>query len=130
KDVVQVRLVDPASYFALLESQPDNIFEYGWVADYPDPENFLDILFHSGSYNNNGGYHSEEADQLLEKARVEPDPQARLLLYQKAEETLRKDVAAIPLHFGKGYFLVSSRVKGFIVSPQGLMNLWQVSLTP
>ncbi len=127
---VQVRLVDPGTYFNLLESQPDNIFEFGWVADYPDPENFLDILFHSDSYNNNGGYHSEEVDQLLEKARVEPDLQARLQLYQKAEETLRKDVAAIPLHFGKAYFLVNSRVKGFALSPQGLMNLWQVSLTP
>ena len=127
---VQVRLVDPASYFALLEAQLDNLFEYGWVADYPDPENFLDILFHSGSFNNSGGYHSEEVDQLLEKARVEPDLQARLQLYQKVEETLRKDVAAIPLHFGKAYFLVNSRVKGFALSPQGLMNLWQVSLTP
>lgn len=127
---VQLNLVDPASYYFYLESRPGNLFEYGWVADYPDPENFLDVLFCSDSFNDTGGYRNEKVDQLLEKARVETDTQVRLQLYQEAEEVLREDVAAIPLHFGKDYFLVKSRVKEFSISPQGLMNLAQTTLLP
>ena len=34
-----------------------HVFEYGWVADYPDPENFLDVLFHSRSVNKHRQVH-------------------------------------------------------------------------
>jgi ABC-type oligopeptide transport system substrate-binding subunit len=44
------------------------MFFTGWVADYPDPENFLDILFHTGSSGNYGGFSSRELDTLLERA--------------------------------------------------------------
>ena len=127
---VQVNMVDAASYYSYLESTPGNLFEYGWVADYPDPVNFLDVLFNSDSRIDTGGYRNDEVNQLLEKARVEPDLRARLQLYQKAEEALIEDVAAIPLYFGNDFSLVNPRVKGFSISPLGLMNLLQISLTP
>ena len=127
---VQLNMVEPSSYFVYLESRSDNLFEYGWVADYPDPQNILDVLFHSDSFGNIGKYRNDQVDQLLEKARVEPDLQARLQLYRDAEEALRRNAAAIPLAFGKEYFLVNPRVKGFVLSPQGIMNLWQVTLVP
>ena len=69
-------------------------------------------------------------DLLLEKARVESDPQVRCQLYQEAEEILRQDAAAIPLSFGGEFVLVEPFVRGFIVNPQGLVDLRLVSLTP
>ena len=55
----------------------DNLYDYGWIADYPDPENFLDVLLHSKSSNNHIGYSNQQVDRLLEQAdnlpRLETD---------------------------------------------------------
>ena len=37
----------PEVYYYELESVSEHLYTYGWVADYPDPENFLDLLLHS-----------------------------------------------------------------------------------
>ncbi|MEE8442502.1 MAG: ABC transporter substrate-binding protein, partial [Dehalococcoidia bacterium] len=46
---VVVQLRDPGLYFYILGLAVDNLYDYGWIADYPDPHNFLDVLFHSGA---------------------------------------------------------------------------------
>lgn len=61
----------------------------GWCADYPDPENFADVLFHTGAEMNKGHYSNPELDRILEQARVELDVNKRISLYQQAESTLR-----------------------------------------
>lgn len=127
---VEVRLIEPSQYYYGLETRLDNFYEYGWIADYPDPQNFLDVLFHSQSVNNVGKYKREEVDRLLEKARVEADPKTRFQLYQEVEEALRAEAAAIPLNFGREFYFTKPRVKGFVVSPQGLAELRLVSLAP
>ena len=47
---VNLNLVDPEEYYYNLEDQQGHMFTYGWVADYPDPENFLDLLLHSEAH--------------------------------------------------------------------------------
>ena len=44
-----------ATYLQDLNKRRFQMFQIGWIADYPDPENFLDILFHGGSSNNHTG---------------------------------------------------------------------------
>lgn len=127
---VEVRLLAPEDYYYKLKTEMENLYDYGWIADYPDPENFLDVLFHSQAANNVGKYTNKKADQLLEKARVEPDSQTRSRLYQEVEEILRQETAAIPLSFGREFVLIKPFIKGFVVSPQGLVDLRLVSLTP
>ncbi len=104
------------------------MFYMGWVADYPHPQNFLDILFQSGAENNYGEYNHPEIDTLLEKAGVEPDSNLSLALYQQAEQKLVEDAACLPLWFGKNHILVKSYVKGYNLSPQGLVMLNSVSI--
>ncbi|MBI2172149.1 MAG: peptide ABC transporter substrate-binding protein [Chloroflexi bacterium] len=127
---VEPTLVSGSNYFYLL---PDiirigHIFDYGWIADYPDPHNFLDVLFHSGVQNNVGKYSSKEVDALLDKARIEPDREQRVQLYQQAEALMVQDAAAIPLYFGRDYSLVKPYVKGLVFSPFGMVDLKGVSL--
>ena len=93
------------------------VFEIGWVADYPDAENFLDLLFHSESGENYTAYSNPEVDELLEMARVEGDIDSRLALYQEIEQTIVTDAPWLPLWFGQNYYLVKPEVKGFIPSP-------------
>ena len=42
------------------------MYDYGWIADYPDPHNFMDVLFHSGAENNVGNFSNSKVDTLLE----------------------------------------------------------------
>lgn len=90
----------------------------GWIADYPDPENFLDNLFHSGSGNNHTAYHNIELDSLLEMARVARDEQARMELYHRAEEIIVADAPWVFLwHPGRSYILVKPYVYGYEPAP-------------
>jgi oligopeptide transport system substrate-binding protein len=102
---------------------------YGWCADYPDPENFLDVLYYTGGVFNVAGYTNPAVDTLLETARVELDVAARLALYQEIERLLLEDVAAIPLAHGVQDALVNDRVNGFVLSPMGVRILPEISLT-
>jgi oligopeptide transport system substrate-binding protein len=102
-----------------LNERQFQMFSLAWMADYPDPENFLDLLFHSQSEYNHMAYSNAEVDALLERARTESDRQTRLRLYQQVEEKLVWDVAWIPLYHGIDYQLVKPYVKGLIISPQG-----------
>lgn len=108
---VEVKLIAPEDYYYKLETEMENLYHYGWIADYPDPQNFLDVLFHSQAANNVGKYTNSQVDLLLEKARVESDPQVRFELYQEAEEILRQDAAAIPLSFGREFVLIKPFIK-------------------
>ena len=102
----------------------------GWVADYPDPQNFLDVLFHTGTDENTGEYSNPEVDTLLEAARGEMDAAARLKLYQKAEQMLVDDAACVPLFFSVNYTLVKPYVKGFVAAPMPIPWLKYISLEP
>ncbi len=89
------------------------LFSSGWIADYPDSQNFLDVLFHSASPQNHTGYRNEQVDRLLERARVENDPAKRRELYRQAERIIVNEVAWIPLTNAINHFLVKPYVKGF-----------------
>lgn len=100
----------------------------GWIADYPDPENFLDLLFHSQSSQNHTGYSNPEVDRLLEAARAEADPEKRFALYREAEEKIVADAPWIPLYHDTAHLLVKPYVEGLRMTPQGLYDLREVRL--
>ena len=114
---VEVEYLDPADYVNTAHNQHGQMVLFGWCADYPDPQNFLDLLYHTGSSFNVSGYTNPEVDKLLEQARVESDPSRRLELYQKAEKLLLGDYAAVPLDHEVFTLLVKPKVKGVVLSP-------------
>ena len=125
---VKVRQLEPERFLYHLRQEKDEMFYAGWIADYPHPQDFLDVLFHSGAENNYGEYSNPEIDTLLEMAGVEPDSNLSLALYQQAEQKLVEDAACLPLWFGKNHILVKPYVKGYNLSPQGLAMLHTVSI--
>ena len=108
-----------ATYLQDLRERRFQIFGgLGWIADYPDPENFLDGLFHTGSDNNHTHYSDPELDALLERARVEQDQTARFALYQEAERMILDGAPWAPLyHSGGEYYLIKPYVQGLPLSP-------------
>ncbi|MBA7706405.1 Periplasmic dipeptide transport protein [subsurface metagenome] len=127
---VKVRQLEPQRFLYYLKQEKDEMFYIGWIADYPHPQNFLEVLFHSDADNNYGEYSYPEVDALLERAGVEPDYDQSLRLYRQAEQLLVEDAACLPMYFGENYILIKPYVKGYNLNPQGYAMLNSVSIEP
>jgi oligopeptide transport system substrate-binding protein len=125
---VEVRQLLPDRYFSDIMNEKNEMFTYNWGADYPDPQNFLDILFHSGTNNNVGEYSNPVVDGLLEEARVEQDSSVKMNLYQEAEQMIVDDAACLPLFFDVDYMLVKPYVKNLPLTPLWIPKLRYVSI--
>lgn len=72
------------------------IFQWGWNADYPDPENFLFLLYGPNSKQLSGGensanYSNDRFDFLFEQMRLMPDGEERLVIINEMLDILRQD---------------------------------------
>ncbi|MBI4305347.1 MAG: hypothetical protein HY678_03410, partial [Chloroflexi bacterium] len=115
----EIQQVEWATYLQDLNRRRLQAFGgLGWEADYPDPQDFLDILFHSDSDANHGGYANTSVDEILKQARTESDPQKRTGLYHAVEQLIVEDAAWVPMWFDReGFALVKPWIKGFKFTP-------------
>lgn len=121
--IVEIRQTDFATFLADQDAGRLQMFNAGWIVDYPDPENILDLLFHSQSTINRTGYSNAEVDRILEQARVESDPELRLRLYQQAERLVVSDAGWLPLYFSQSHVVVNAAVGGWFEPPMVIPRL-------
>ena len=114
---VEIEQAEAATFFSDIDQGRYPMFHLGWIMDYPDPENVVDLLFYSKSRQNNSRYSNPEVDALLEQARGELDQQRRFELYSQAEQIIIDDTPWIPLFFSRSHALVKPYVKGYIFPP-------------
>jgi len=115
-------------YLNRLKADVPAMYRLGWGADYPDPDNFLN-LFTSFSGNNHTGWKSKEYDSLIAKAASESSMAKRLALYKKAQVLLtERDVAIIPLFIDALNVLVAPQVKGLELNAMDNLQLKSVRL--
>ncbi|MEX0329885.1 MAG: ABC transporter substrate-binding protein [Puniceicoccaceae bacterium] len=96
----------------------------GWMADTPDPDNFLSTFFHSkaavpGSATNISFYRNAEMDQYLDAALAVAEPVAREQIYAKVLDLWARDLPLVPLVQGKQITVLDKRVRGYQLSPTG-----------
>lgn len=108
----ELRGLEWASYLADQRALKYQTARAGWIADYPDPNTFLDMWM-TDNGNNETGYANPEYDALIEKAAEEQDPAQRMELFRQAEALLNRDVPIIPLYFYVSMNMVQPHVKGF-----------------
>ena len=119
-----------ATFLKDLNKRRFQMFDIGWIADYPDPENFLDVLFYSDSSNNHTNYNNPRVNTLLEKARVETDEMLRFSIYNEVEQIILDDAPWIPLWYsGERYLLVKPNVHDYLQTPLIIPKLKHVYLT-
>lgn len=123
---VIVEQLEPTSYVFEVREHHGQIMYLGWCADYPDPENFLDVLYHSEGQQNVGHCSNLEVDELLEQARTETDVETRLALYHQIEQMIVDDTPDILLDHGQDYFLLKPYVKNYPLPPIYLALRWRV----
>ena len=89
----------------------------GWVMDYNDPSNMLD-LFCSGNGNNDGKYSNPDFDAAIDASKV-ADSAEHFAQLHKAEDILMEDMGCIPVAYYNEFWLQSSSLKGVWHSPYG-----------
>ncbi|MDA0733030.1 MAG: peptide ABC transporter substrate-binding protein [Chloroflexi bacterium] len=115
---VDIQQTEWATFLQDLHARRYQMFTIAWGADYPDPENFLDVLFYTGSDNNQTNYSNPEVDALLEQARVEGDQAKRFELYNRIEQMILDEAPWVPLwNSGESYLLLKPEVKGYYLTP-------------
>jgi len=99
----------------------------GWGQDYPDPSNFLDVLFNGTSIQDFGGnngayYNNPEVNRLLAEAGRITVPSERYRRYQHIENLILQDAPVVPLVHAALPALISPRIGGFRPHPVWAMR--------
>ena len=99
----------------------------GWGQDYPDPSNFLDVLFNGTSIQDFGGnngayYNNPEVNRLLAEAGRITVPSERYRRYQHIENLILQDAPVVPLVHAALPVLISPRIGGFRPHPVWAMR--------
>ena len=114
------------TYLSRLNTDPYPLYRLGWLADYPDPDNFLNLMT-SYSDNNRGRWANKKYDQLIERGASEQDPQKREEIYIEAQKLLcEEDAASIPLFMGVSHYLIKERIRNFPVNNLGYYRFHKV----
>ena len=97
------------------ESNGDyQISRAGWIGDYVDPNNFLDMFICNGG-NNRTGWCNEEYDRLvLEVAPRAKTHEERLAIFGQAEQMLMDDLPVLPIYTYTSKHLVNPAVKNLV----------------
>ncbi|GHO90622.1 hypothetical protein KSF_006700 [Reticulibacter mediterranei] len=125
---VQLRDISYQDLINQLESkntQAPQLWRSGWIADYPDPQDWTTLQFGQGSLYNRVNYgqnnsadaaRQQQVQQMLQKADSMPDNEGRLRLYQDVEQKLVNDVAWIPIYQQQQSYLLQSKVHNFTLN--------------
>lgn len=125
---VEVSIVEWKSFTPQRRSGNYQTARDGWVMDYNDPSNILELA-ESTNGNNNCKYSNPEYDALLEKAASEMDPETRFGYFHQAEELAMKDAAMVPLLYYNEMYLQNDKIKDSWHSPDGFWHFEYADIT-
>jgi oligopeptide transport system substrate-binding protein len=129
-------VLKPVAWGPLLEAvrQPKTVelVSLGWEADFPDPENFLEVLFARDQWgaNNDTFYDNPEVDKILREAAPISDDAKRYALYQEAEKIIVSDAPWVFLYHPVTYVIRQPWVHGYELNPIRPTRWEKVWLSP
>ncbi|AGA69537.1 ABC-type oligopeptide transport system, periplasmic component [Desulfitobacterium dichloroeliminans LMG P-21439] len=115
---VSVEVVEWASFTPQRRAGDYQISRDGWLFDYNDASNMLELMY-STNGNNNAKYNSPAFDALMDKAAAEVDPKTRSGYLHQAEDVMMADAAIIPIAYYNQFYLQSPKITGSWYSPYG-----------
>jgi oligopeptide transport system substrate-binding protein len=111
----EIEQSDAAVFYNLMQEHDFDVGIGGWVADFNDPSNFLELL-RTGMGNNYGQYSNPEYDALLDQAAAEQDLDRRAEIMAEAEAIALADHAWLPEFFGVNRALIHTHVEGWVTN--------------
>ena len=123
---VTVRNEEWASYLKSMDNMDYDIARRGWIADYPDPSTFTDLM-EGDNGNNSTGWKNSLYDSFLRLARLEIDPSRRMHVLQQAEAVLLEDLPVLPIYTYVSNSLIKPYVRGLyptLLDTHPLNHVW------
>ena len=103
---IEIEYLDWPTYLEKLRTKSVQLFSSGWIADYPDVENFLQVFYGRNSpWPNSFNYSNDEFDRIYEQAAVMAESPERTELYRKAERIVVED-APCAFMFHRIYYVM------------------------
>lgn len=115
---LQVDIVEWASFTPMRRNGDYDVARNGWVGDYSDPSNMLD-LFCSTNGNNDGKFNNADYDAAMELSRTTLDAAERSTALHNAEDVLMEEAGCIPVAYYNDFWLQSDKITGSWHSPYG-----------
>lgn len=106
-----------------------SLFNISWQADILSVDTFIYPLFKSDEPQNVFAYANPDVDELLDKARSEPNLSDRIKIYNEAERKILDDAPVIPVVFYKDVMAYSPRVTKFVHTPLGELALNEITVS-
>ena len=115
---INVDILEWATFTSARRNGDFELARNGWVGDYNDASNMLD-LFYSTNGNNVGRYNNPEYDALMDTARAATDAEVRSEAYHAAESLMMEETACIPVAYYNEFWLQREELQGTWYSPRG-----------
>ena len=132
---MKLSIIQFAQHLDNIDAGRADFFRLGWIADYPDPENFLNLFYGKNvpkdptqiSPINSTRYQNPQFDEIFEKAIATTDMKARYDLYYQAEQIAVSQSPMMFIYYDEDYRLIQSYVHGYALDPMHRVNfrhLW------
>jgi oligopeptide transport system substrate-binding protein len=121
---IELSIMPFSQHIERFQTGQSEFWRVGWIADYPDPENFLNFFLskhipandNESAFMNSMRYRNEEFDKTMEMAFREINNAARNELYMKADQILMDDAAVMPIYYDENIRLVNKKIKNFPIN--------------
>jgi peptide/nickel transport system substrate-binding protein len=107
-------------YLAGVQDGKAPLYLLGWINDYPDPANFLNV--HFGAFNPQFGFRNPALFSLLQRADATSNLQRRSALYQQAGRQVMQSLPMVPYVWAGSSLALRRNVNGYIPGPIGPVN--------
>ena len=125
---LQVDIVEWASFTPMRRNGDFDVARNGWVGDYSDPSNMLE-LFYSTNGNNDGKFSNADFDAAIELSRTTLDSAERSKALHDAEDILMEETGCIPVAYYNDFWLQSDKITGSWHSPYGYWYFMYADIT-
>ncbi len=120
---VDYATMDFGAYIDRLATDPPDIWNLSWVADYPGPNDFLGVLLGTGSTANEGRWSNADFDAAIADAGAAATAADATAAYARAMAIVRDQAPVVPVSYGTSFSLVRDGLLGASQNGLGIMRL-------
>jgi oligopeptide transport system substrate-binding protein len=128
---IQIEVGTGGSFLDMVANGKLPFFRGSWIADYPDPENYL-ALFYSPNCSPNGPNYTRfshpDFDRMYRESQLEQDSSRRARLYEKMDRLILEEAPVVPLYYDQVLRFTTTQVSGLASNPLNLLNIKYVKI--
>ena len=113
--------IETKVYYSRIAKQDYQIASGSWLADYNDPESFLEVFKYKQASTNNTHWENSSYVEIMDLARNLPVKEREIKLVE-CEALLMKEMPIIPIYHLDSLYVKNKNVKEVLVSPIGNLD--------